>query len=54
MDTLRMTQEELAARLGKERSTVANALRLLKLPAAVKALVADGKLSPDTLAHSSQ
>jgi ParB family transcriptional regulator, chromosome partitioning protein len=46
METLRMTQEELAARLGKERSTVANALRLLKLPAAVKALVADGKLSP--------
>ena len=46
MDTLRMTQEELAARLGKERSTVANALRLLKLPAAVKDLVADGKLSP--------
>jgi len=46
MDTLRMTQEELAARLGKERSTVANALRLLKLPAAVKSLVADGKLSP--------
>ena len=46
MDTLRMTQEELATRLGKERSTVANALRLLKLPAAVKVLVADGKLSP--------
>jgi len=46
MDTLRMTQEELAARLGKERSTTANALRLLKLPAAVRTLVADGKLSP--------
>jgi len=46
MDTLRMTQEELAARLGKERSTIANALRLLKLPGAVKTLVADGKLSP--------
>jgi len=46
MDTLRMTQEELAARLGKERSTTANALRLLKLPATVKTLVADGKLSP--------
>src|SRR5512136_953967 len=46
MDTLRMTQEELATRLGKERSTIANALRLLKLPAAVKTLVADGKLSP--------
>jgi ParB family transcriptional regulator, chromosome partitioning protein len=46
MGTLRMTQEELAARLGKERSTIANALRLLKLPTAVKTLVADGKLSP--------
>ena len=46
MDTLRATQEELATRLGKERSTVANALRLLKLPANIKAMVADGKLSP--------
>ena len=46
MDTLRTTQEELAGQLGKERSTIANALRLLKLPPAVKLLVADGKLSP--------
>ncbi len=43
---LSLTQEELAERLGKERSTVANALRLLKLPPAVKLLVAEGKLSP--------
>ncbi len=43
---LNLTQEELAERLGKERSTVANALRLLKLPPAVKLLVAEGKLSP--------
>jgi ParB family transcriptional regulator, chromosome partitioning protein len=43
---LSMTQEELAARLGKERSTVANALRLLKLPKAVKDLVSTGQLSP--------
>ena len=43
---LTMTQEELATRLGKERSTVANALRLLKLPKAVKELVAAGQLSP--------
>src|SRR3974377_689898 len=43
---LALTQEELAERLGKERSTVANALRLLKLPPAVKALVAEGKLTP--------
>ncbi len=45
METLRCTQEELAARLGKERSTVANALRLLKLPSPVRSLVADGRLS---------
>jgi ParB family chromosome partitioning protein len=45
LETLGATQEELAVRMGKERSTVANSLRLLKLPPAVKALVADGKLS---------
>ncbi|HYK88449.1 MAG TPA: ParB/RepB/Spo0J family partition protein [Acidobacteriota bacterium] len=43
---LSTTQEELAARLGKQRSTVANSLRLLKLPPAAKQLVAEGKLSP--------
>jgi ParB family chromosome partitioning protein len=43
---LNLTQEQLAERLGKERSTVANALRLLKLPPAIKLLVADGKLTP--------
>jgi ParB family transcriptional regulator, chromosome partitioning protein len=32
--------------LGKDRSTIANALRLLKLPPSVKSLVAEGKLSP--------
>jgi ParB family chromosome partitioning protein len=46
LDTLKTTQEDLAGRLGKERSTVANALRLLKLPSAVKLMVADGRLSP--------
>jgi ParB family chromosome partitioning protein len=39
------TQESLAARVGKERSTVANSLRLLKLPAAVRGMVSDGRLS---------
>lgn len=43
---LGLTQEELAERLGKERSTVANALRLLKLPPHVKMLLAEGKLTP--------
>ena len=39
------TQEDLAQRVGKDRSTVANALRLLKLPPRVQAMVIDGKLS---------
>jgi ParB family chromosome partitioning protein len=46
IEALKCTQEELAGQLGKERSTVANALRLLKLPPAVKLLVAEGNLSP--------
>ncbi|MEJ2109003.1 MAG: ParB/RepB/Spo0J family partition protein [Acidobacteriota bacterium] len=40
------TQEKVAERLGKDRSTVANSLRLLKLPPNVKKLVSDGALSP--------
>jgi ParB family chromosome partitioning protein len=39
------TQETLAERLGKDRTTVANSLRLLKLPAAVRARVISGELS---------
>jgi len=39
------TQEKLATRVGKDRSTVANALRLLRLPEKVRALVTDGRLS---------
>lgn len=39
------TQEALAERVGKERSTIANALRLLKLPAEVRARVVQGELS---------
>jgi ParB family chromosome partitioning protein len=39
------TQEQLSERVGKERSTVANALRLLRLPASVRDLLAEGKLS---------
>jgi ParB family chromosome partitioning protein len=39
------TQETLATRLGKDRTTVANSLRLLKLPASVRARVISGDLS---------
>ncbi len=40
-----VTQEELAQRLGKARSTLANAMRLLSLPAAVQRRVAAGVLT---------
>jgi ParB family chromosome partitioning protein len=39
------TQEALAALLNRDRSTLANALRLLKLPEKVRAMVVAGKLS---------
>ena len=45
MDTYNMTQEEAAGRVGKSRSAVANALRLLKLCPPVRAMVEDGRLS---------
>jgi ParB family chromosome partitioning protein len=39
------SQEDLARQVGKSRAHVANTLRLLKLPDAVKALLLDGRLS---------
>jgi ParB family chromosome partitioning protein len=39
------TQEEIADKVGKDRSSIANYLRLLTLPDKVKALVSDGRLS---------
>ena len=45
LDEHKHTQETLAARVGKDRSTVANALRLLKLPDAVLDLIETGQLS---------
>ncbi|MCM1335317.1 MAG: ParB/RepB/Spo0J family partition protein [Bacteroides sp.] len=45
IDTYHMKQEEVAKQVGKARSSVANALRLLTLPDEVKALVRDGELS---------
>ena len=40
-----LTQEEISKRVGKERSTVANFLRLIRLPDPVKKLLASGQLS---------
>jgi ParB family chromosome partitioning protein len=39
------TQEQLSERVGKDRSTVANALRLLRLPESVRGLLGEGRLS---------
>lgn len=44
-EDFQLTQEEISKRVGKERSTVANFLRLLKLPDSVKKLLASGQLS---------
>ena len=45
MDQYGMTQEQIAARVGKSRPVVANALRLLRLPGPVAEMVKDGSLS---------
>jgi len=41
----RMTQEQMATRTGKDRASIANFLRLLKLPESVQQLVVAGELS---------
>jgi ParB family chromosome partitioning protein len=41
----KMTQEQMAVRTGKERASVANFLRLLKLPDSVQQLVENGTLT---------
>lgn len=45
MDAYGLTQEKVAEQVGKDRSTVTNALRLLKLPQSVLDLLGDGKMS---------
>ena len=45
MEKLELTQEKVADALGKSRSHVANHLRLRTLPAEVKQLISEGKLS---------
>lgn len=48
-DECDLTQEQLAERLGKNRSTVTNFLRLLKLPPDIQAGLRDGKI---TMGHA--
>jgi ParB family chromosome partitioning protein len=45
VEEFNLTQDDIAAQVGKDRATVANYLRLLKLPAEVRGNVASGALS---------
>lgn len=45
MDLTGLSQDEIAAKVGKKRSTVANTLRLLNLPSAIQESLAEGVLS---------
>ena len=42
---LKYTQEAVAEKVGKDRTSVANSLRLLKLPPEIQKMVAEGKIS---------
>ncbi len=45
MDEINYTQEEVAERMGKERSTITNYIRLLKLPPDIQLAVRNGEVS---------
>ena len=45
IDSLHITQDELATKIGKSRSSITNILGLLNLPSSVQNMVLDGKLS---------
>jgi ParB family chromosome partitioning protein len=45
IDTIGLTQEALAARVGRDRSYITNYLRLLRLPDDLQRFVQEGKLS---------
>ncbi len=45
MDELHFNQEQVAERMGKERTTVANYIRLLKLPPDIQIAVRNGEIS---------
>ena len=45
IDSLHITQDELASKIGKSRSSVTNTLGLLRLPNSVQNMILEGKLS---------
>ncbi len=49
MDEFQLSQEDISARVGKNRATIANTLRLLKLPAVIREDITAGKM---TMGHA--
>jgi len=49
MDEFQLSQEEIATRVGKNRATIANTLRLLKLPAAIREDITSDRI---TMGHA--
>jgi ParB family chromosome partitioning protein len=49
VDEFQLSQEEIASRVGKNRATIANTLRLLKLPSAIREDITSGKI---TMGHA--
>ena len=45
LEDFNMTHEQVASKVGKSRSAITNALRLLGLPPSIQSLLADGQLS---------
>lgn len=45
VDEFQLSQEEIAVKVGKNRATIANTLRLLKLPAVIREDITSGKMS---------
>lgn len=45
LEELEMTQEQLSQRIGRERSTITNAIRLLKLPPVIQDAIRNGVIS---------
>ena len=46
MDEFTLTQEQVAERTGKDRTTIANSLRLLRLEQPIQELIEEGRLTP--------
>jgi ParB family chromosome partitioning protein len=49
MDQFHLTQEEISKKVGKDRTTIANMVRLLRLPPEIKLSLAEGKI---TMGHA--